>query len=274
MTGLILTAAVIAAFAQAAAAAGPELITKGGVSLQAVPAVTETGSVVLTGTTDAAKLKLLTDKDGKQTWREIALDNGGFSEEVWLTEGAGVYKLAVMVHIGERKYRYGPTVTVRNTAAVNKYLVPARHIESNDPAITALAAKITAGKETDRAKARAVYDWVAGNIKYDYAKYGRHQNGDYENEYGARCALQTGKGVCYDYAALTAALGRAAGLQVKLVNGQAVSGASSGFHAWNEIYLAEQEIWVNADTTFASVGKTDCFDPADFAATHTKQAEY
>lgn len=271
---LILIVVMLTAMTQTATAAGPEYTTKNGVSLQTVAAVTETGSVILSGTTEAEKIKLLVDKAGKQTWLEVALDDGEFSEEVWLTEGTGEYKITVMVHVVDRKYKYGPTVTVRNAAKVNKYLVPTKHVESDDPAITALADQITAGQTTDTAKAKAIYDWVVDNIKYDYAKYGRHQDGDYDNEYGALYTLRTGKGVCYDYAALTAALGRAAGLQVKMVNGQASSGAVTGFHAWNEIYLAEQGTWVNVDTTFASVGKADYFNPEDFAANHSKQAEY
>jgi len=53
------------------------------------------------------------------------------------------------------------------------------------------------------------------NIKYDYDKYLRQLNKNYDNAYGALNTLETGKGVCYDFSALVAALGRASGLQVK-----------------------------------------------------------
>jgi len=71
-----------------------------------------------------------------------------------------------------------------------------------------LAKELTKDAKTDREKAQKIYNWVVKNIKYDYDKYLRQLNKNYDNAYGALNTLETGKGVCYDFSALVAALGR------------------------------------------------------------------
>lgn len=232
------------------------------------------GKLHLKGESEKKQIKLLIIKDNEKKWYELPLQEGKFDEEIWLTMGKGKYTAAIMIHETERKYSYGPKITVENVEEVNRFLVPAKHIESEDNKIRQLAEKIIKDKGNDREKAKAIYDWVTENILYDYDKYLKHQEGNYDNEYGALHTLKTKKGVCYDFATLTAALGRAAGLQTKVVKGQASNAYYSGYHAWNEVYLQNEEKWILLDTTFAACENKEYFDSEKLAKNYSKQEEF
>ncbi|SHI72731.1 Transglutaminase-like superfamily protein [Geosporobacter subterraneus DSM 17957] len=232
------------------------------------------GKIHLKGESEKTQIKLLIIKDEEKKWYELPLQEGKFDEEIWLTMGKGKYTAAIMIHEGNRKYSYGPKITVENIGDVNRFLVPAKHIESEDNKIRQLAEKIIEDKASDREKAKAIYDWVTANILYDYDKYLKHQEGNYDNEYGALHTLETKKGVCYDYATLTAALCRAAGLQTKVVKGQASNAYYNGYHAWNEVYLQNEDKWIFLDTTFAACENKEYFDNEKNVKSHNKQEEF
>ena len=255
-----------------AGVANAKAIKENGVTVEIDSA--KEGKVQLIGETEKEKIKIMVAKGNQQTWHDVELVNGKFQKEIWLTEGKGTYTVSVMVNEYEKKYSYGPKVTIENDEAINKYQVPTKHVESNDKAIVSLAQEIIKDKVTDDEKARAIYQWVAQNIHYDYEKYAKHQKSDYNNDYGAITTLQTQKGVCYDYATLTAALGRAAGLQVKVIKGQGISQGFQGLHAWNEIYISEDDKWVKLDTTFAATTGKNNFDNTNFDEKHIKMEEY
>lgn len=254
-------------------AAGSEYIEKNGVTLLKPPSEVR-GKVRIAGSTSKAKIKLMVNKGDSRTWYDVSLNNGEFDTELWLVQGEGRYTVSVMVHEYDRKYSYGPTVTVNNTEEVDRFSVPTKEVESDAPEIVALAEKLAQDKKTDMEKMRAIYDWIVKNIDYDYEKYAKHRSGDYDNTYGALNTLRTKKGVCYDYAALAAALGRAAGVRVKLVKGEGKMGTFEGLHAWNEFYSSEEQRWVCMDATFGALGQEAYFDNKDFEDTHKKIDEY
>lgn len=255
-----------------ASAKDERYIEKNGVLLLKPPSEVQ-GEVHIAGRTSREKIKIMVKKGDNKTWYDVLLDDGDFDSQLWLVQGEGLYTISIMVHEYDRKYSYGPTVTVNNTEEVDRFSVPTKEVESDAPEIVALAEKLTEGKNTDTEKMRSIYAWVVKNISYDYQKYAKHQNGDYDNTYGALNTLKTKKGVCYDYAALTAALGRASGVRVKVVKGEGKAGTFQGLHAWNEFYSFEEKRWINIDTTFGAVEARDCFDNSDFEDTHRKIIE-
>ncbi|MDF2548839.1 MAG: transglutaminase-like enzyme predicted cysteine protease [Anaerosolibacter sp.] len=259
---------------QASFASDNNYIEKSGVLLAKIPSSKVDGKIQLVGKTDKDKIKILMKKDNVQRWFDIKLDQGNFLEELWLTDGKGSYTLSIMVHVKDRQYIYGPEISVNNTSEPNKYLVPSKHVESNDASIIKLAEEITMEKTSDTDKAQAIYQWVVDNIQYDYDKLLKQDNQDYSSLYGAVNTLHTKKGVCYDYAALTAALGRAIGLQVKVVKGQGITDVFKGLHAWNEVYISEDNKWIPLDTTFAATSKKDYFANKEFDKDHIKEDEY
>ncbi|MGE4284096.1 MAG: transglutaminase family protein [Clostridia bacterium] len=258
---------------QVSAANWSDGIAKNGVEVNNLISKKVQGKISLSGYTDQEKIKILVAKGKSQVWYDVMLKDGNFNEEIWLAQGKGMYTISIMVNEYDRKYSYGPKFTIMNLKEVNPFLVPAKHIESHADEIKQLAEDIINGKKTDKEKARAIYDWVIGNIRYDYEKYALHKDKQYDNQYGALYTLKAKKGVCYDYAALTAALSRAAGLQAKVVKGEGKLGSYTGFHAWNEIYSSEEERWVSIDTTFGVNNEKSFFDNADFDESHVKTEE-
>ena len=110
--------------------------------------------------------------------------------------------------------------------------------EAQDPKIQALAAQLTAGKSTGLAKAEAISAWVATHIYYDYPVY-RHTA---QGVAGGLAALETRKGVCANYTALTEALMQAAGLECYTENKLS--------HAWTVARL--DGTWTVLDSTWDS----------------------
>jgi transglutaminase-like putative cysteine protease len=131
-----------------------------------------------------------------------------------------------------------------------QYLGAGKGIESDHEQIISLAGKLTQSQDSDWEKAKAITQWVAANISYDANATNRNS--------GALQALQTRKGVCEDYATLSAALARAAGIPARIAYGYTDNGtnwpASGSFslrgfrHAWVEFYL-EGRGWVPAEPT-------------------------
>jgi transglutaminase-like putative cysteine protease len=142
-------------------------------------------------------------------------------------------------------------------AALSGYLGPTYGIQSDDPAILALATGLTEGYADDYDKALAIHDWVAGNIWYDTdaARTGRHDDNT------ALGTLRRGHAVCEGYAKLNAALLRAAGIPAKFVYGYVTGidglewptkklGPDDSNHAWNEAFIDGR--WVIIDATWDS----------------------
>ncbi|MFC4303862.1 transglutaminase domain-containing protein [Cohnella boryungensis] len=144
-------------------------------------------------------------------------------------------------------------------------------IDAELPDDIVLAAKSVAEeKNSDEEKARALYDWVGTRIAYDHDKVRAYEEQGDWREQNPAMTFATRKGVCIDYARLYASMARAVGLEVRVVTGLGYDGRGGyGAHAWNEVYLAEQQRWVPLDATWANTG--DWFDPPGFADTHIRQ---
>ncbi|MGG1312203.1 MULTISPECIES: transglutaminase domain-containing protein [Cohnella] len=137
--------------------------------------------------------------------------------------------------------------------------------------IVSAAVSITEGAEGDKAKARALYDWVGSRIAYDNDKVIAYEQRGEWREQTPEDTFRTRKGVCIDYARLYAAMARAVGLNVRVVTGLGYDGRGGyGPHAWNEVWLSEENRWAPLDATWASTG--DWFDPEGFQDTHIRQA--
>lgn len=129
------------------------------------------------------------------------------------------------------------------------------------------AAVITKGASTDKEKAQRLYDWVGSQVSYDYDKVKDYEENGNWREQTPRMTFDTRLGVCIDYSRLYAVMARSQDLGVRVVTGLGYDGRGAyGPHAWNEVYLSEENRWIPLDSTWAGSG--DWFDPPAFAETH------
>ena len=125
---------------------------------------------------------------------------------------------------------YGTNKNLPNTVTI-KYSAPS--------SIATLAAKLTAGLSSDKAKANVLFVWVRDNI--DYSFY-------YNTVKGASKTLSSGTGNCCDQAQLLVALARAAGLTARFATGNCKFSSGSWYgHVWVQIKVSGS--WHALDTT-------------------------
>lgn len=138
--------------------------------------------------------------------------------------------------------------------------------------IADLSHRLTKGVTNPQQKARVLYDWERTHVKYNWAKYDDYV---YHHKWDAQTpleTLQTGKGVCADYALLYADLAHASGLTVRIDEGLGGTASDYGSHAWNEVFIPQANRWIFVDTTWGSEQNVWFDVPANqFGKTHVEQ---
>lgn len=185
-----------------------------------------------------------------------------------LQSGDGTYQFRVMENTSGTKYRelYAVTQSVSLKSQFQPFLRPSQYVNYN--AYSSCVAKArqlasTASNETE--VIAAVYAYITENVSYDYNKAATVQSGYLPNP---DSTLSSGTGICFDYAALAAAMLRSVGIPTKLITGYVAP--NDIYHAWNMIYTEESgwitvEIqtpaygWSRIDTTFAATGADATF---------------
>ncbi|MMZ44643.1 Transglutaminase-like superfamily protein [compost metagenome] len=201
---------------------------------------------------DAAKtthLIVQTKKGEDKATYFVPITDYKFDDEFWLRFGPGKYEVTVNVpeiqyeNRDYYKFFQAAAFEVNNTAIEDKRdLLPSRGIQSDAPEIKQLAEQLTAGKQAERDKALAIYEYVAKNIIYDVPKY---QNDEFHYDDSALKTLRERKGVCQDYVFLGVALFRSLGMESRFVEGYA-----RGRHAWIETKVDGK--WLTMDPTWGA----------------------
>jgi hypothetical protein len=120
--------------------------------------------------------------------------------------------------------------------------------------VQTLASYLIQPAQNDVEKVRAVYDWIAMNISYNYNEYLNPSNRDTS----AGDVLQSRSSVCEGYSNLFQNIAKAAGLEVTTINGwgkgigysagQQITGPSD--HAWNAVKI--NGAWYLLDSTWGA----------------------
>lgn len=126
----------------------------------------------------------------------------------------------------------------------------------------ALGKELAAGKASDIEVIAAVYDYVVKNITYDHD---RAENVRPDYVPNVDDVLKEKKGICFDYAALMAAMLRSQRIPTRLEFGY----AGDAYHAWITTYI-EDEGWINGIIEFDGVDWT-LMDPTFAANAGTKK---
>lgn len=190
------------------------------------------------------------------------LSTGGEYEVFPLSDGSGSYSVTVYKNISGTKYStvLGASFSAKLTDEFAPFLRPNQYVNyTEDSTAVAKGAELTAGIEDNLEKVAAVYDYVVKTLSYDRKKAQSVKSGylpDIDK------VLEEKKGICFDYAALMAAMLRSQEVPVKLVVGY----TGTVYHAWLNVW-SEESGWVDGviyfdgsdwklmDPTFASSGK-------------------
>jgi len=208
------------------------------------------------------KIKLLiTGPDGIQYTYSLR-PNQEF-EVFPLSSGNGSYEIGIFKQVEGTRYSMVLS-TVIDVSLVDEFapfLRPNQYVNFNQNSdVVRKAAELTAGKTEFMDKVAAIYHFVITNIVYD-VELAENVQSDYLPDVDR--ILATGKGICFDYAALMAAMLRSQSIPTKLVIGY----TGDVYHAWISVY-SEEEGWLDnvvffdghewrlVDPTFAASGSS------------------
>ena len=210
------------------------------------------------------RIKVMVEKDGHKYTYD--LKNNGESEVYPLQLGDGQYKIRVLRNTTGTKYSVLNTynVNVKLENPHSPFLTSSQYVNYNaNSNVVKTAAEITEYAKNDLEKVDIIYNYVVNAMSYDKQKAQTVQSG-YLPDVDLVVAAQ--KGICFDYAAVMAAMLRSQGIPAKLVTGYVAP--NNGYHAWNEVYIKDigwiktgslyfdGSKWTTMDPTFTSSAKT------------------
>ena len=216
---------------------------------------------VAVSATSETRLKFQVIKDEDTYTYDLPAD--GTPAVFPLQGGSGSYRFRVMENVIEQKYSELWSVTADAVLQdeFQPFLRPSTYVSYRaDSACVRKASELAAGAATEMDLVNAVYDYICSNISYDRDKATSVKSGYLPDPDET---LQTGKGICFDYAALAAAMLRSQGIPTKMIFGYVAP--KDLYHAWNMFYTdetgwvtvgfeADADTWNRIDLTFASSG--------------------
>lgn len=187
------------------------------------------------------------------------------SEGTLVADSSGNKKLNIVRQNPGKNFQYSASGTAKISAIhtyslpasytipedAKRFLLPAKHVQSDDPAIKQLARDITAGAANDFEKVALLAVWVNGNVNYTLDLGGEAKD--------ALWVLQNRIGTCDEFTTLFLALARSMGIPAKYISGYVYGSDGWQKHAWAEVYLGK---WIPVDATWLEVARLD--------ATHIK----
>lgn len=201
------------------------------------------GYIVVTYTGECAKVKLQLSVDGDATYTYNLTPS--LETVIPLSSGDGTYLVTVYENIGNDQYASNFSdcfdVTISNT--FGPFLYPNQYVNFNkDTKAVKIASELTTSATTELEAVACVYSYVASNIVYD-----KEEAETVESSYlpDVDEVLETGKGICFDYASLMAAMLRSIGIPTRLEIGY----AKDAYHAWISVYTQDQG-WIGGVIQF------------------------
>lgn len=192
--------------------------------------------VKYSGKADKAKLQI-TIPDG--TVYSYTLTGNEFAAFP-LSGGNGSYKLDILSHAYDNMYAiaFSQRITVQLEDEFKPFLYPNQYVWYTPESETVQhGIKISDKSSNDLDYVEQVYDYVIKNISYDEEAAANVVAGYVPD---VDRTLDSGKGICFDYASLMAALLRSQGIPTKLVVGY----SGTAYHAWISVYVDEAG-WVD-----------------------------
>ena len=218
--------------------------------------------VSYTGTNEKVKLQITGPDEVVYTY-----DLHGDYETFPLTAGSGLYTVGVFENIEGTSYStlFTQTIDVKIDDEFGPYLYANQYVNFNgDSKVVEKAEELSKPCNDDLEVIEQVYNYMISNFTYDYDKAESVQSG-YLPDVDEVFEAQTG--ICFDYAAVMAAMLRSQRIPTRLEVGY----AGDVYHAWISTYIEEQG-WVNGIIQFD--GKNwELMDPT-FASTSSKPEDF
>ena len=218
--------------------------------------------VSYTGTNEKVKLQITGPDEVVYTY-----DLHGDYETFSLTAGSGSYTVGVFENIEGTSYStlFTQTIDVKIDDEFGPYLYANQYVNfDGDSKVVEKAEELSKPCNDDLEVIEQVYNYMISNFTYDYDKAESVQSG-YLPDVDEVFEAQTG--ICFDYAAVMAAMLRSQRIPTRLEVGY----AGDVYHAWISTYIEEQG-WVNGIIQFD--GKNwELMDPT-FASTSSKPEDF
>ena len=193
---------------------------------------------------DNARVKIRVEKDGKQYHHDL------FVEGEWTTfplqMGNGIYQIVILKNIEGSKYARvaQKEVNVQIDNEFLPFLYPNQVVNYHkDSKVVDLSFELTKDNKTDLERVKTLFDYVVDHLNYDDSK--AKNVSDVYVLPDLDLAISEGKGICFDYASLLAALCRVQKIPARVITGE----TEIEYHAWVEIYL-EGKGWINPKYEF------------------------
>lgn len=239
-------------------AAGTEVYGNSSVSIDV--SNSSEGYVMIQYSGSNPKVKVQITKDGGSTYT-YNLNSSGYYEAFPFSGGSGGYTINVFENISGTSYAQaaGQYVTVSLRSSVLPFLYANQYVNFWSGCYTIeLGAQLASTANNDLQVVENIYNYVTKNISYDYNKASSVTSGYLPN---VDSTVNSGRGICFDYAAVMATMLRTQGIPTKLVVGY----AGSVYHAWISTYISDigwvngiiyfdGQSWVRMDPTFAASG--------------------
>lgn len=193
------------------------------------------------------------------------LTPGGDFEVLPLSGGNGEYKIEVFEEVEDQMYALAITSTINVTLddEFAPFLRPNQYVNYNrSSAVVRKAAELTEGIDDPMEKIAAVYNYVVENIVYDSQLAWTVESG-YIPDVDA--VLSSGKGICFDYAAIMTAMLRSQSIPTRMVLGY----TGNDYHAWISVYAGEAG-WVDNLIYFDGID-WKIMDPTFAAGAHSDE---
>lgn len=179
-----------------------------------------------------------------------------------LMKGSGTYTIRTLKQKVDNAYSVTASIeiTAKLTNELSIYLYPNQIVDYDKNTLAVQKSfELTKSSKSQLERVHAVYKYIVTNIDYDYDKVDEALTTfmipDLDDAYIKQ------KGICFDYAALMAAMLRVQHIPTRVVTGY----TDPGYHAWVETYIDgigwinpsiyfEKETWKRIDPTFDAQG--------------------
>ena len=170
----------------------------------------------------------------------------GESAVIPFSSGSGTYQVSCYQQISDSQYAalYADTLEIKLANEFLPFLYPNQYVNfTPDSEASKLALSMVSEDASDIDALQTIYNYVVSHVTYDYDLADTVASGylpDVDE------TLQTGKGICFDYAALTTAMLRSCDIPCKLQIGY----AGDIKHAWINVYIRSRG-WVDKAVEFS-----------------------